>query len=173
MIPPPVTNDHSIWHHSNRSLTLPFARYFSLSPVHLTTFLPTHIATKTIADRPTRYFFDAHPNILFYPRTPTSMSVLMVNPSDAYASRGSIGRFRAAVPSGASTGIHEAVELRDGDKSQYVGKGKPPFLCRESRCNIILLDSHPPNHSPYYIRLPNSSCIFVCNYSSVHVSRCF
>lgn len=30
---------------------------------------------------------------------------------------------RAAVPSGASTGIHEACELRDGDKSRYVGKG--------------------------------------------------
>lgn len=30
---------------------------------------------------------------------------------------------RAAVPSGASTGIYEAVELRDGDKSQYLGKG--------------------------------------------------
>lgn len=30
---------------------------------------------------------------------------------------------RAAVPSGASTGIHEAVELRDGDKSKYMGKG--------------------------------------------------
>ncbi|KAI7891903.1 enolase [Mucor mucedo] len=33
------------------------------------------------------------------------------------------GIFRAAVPSGASTGIHEAVELRDGDKSSYMGKG--------------------------------------------------
>ncbi|MTK53372.1 phosphopyruvate hydratase [Paludibacter sp.] len=30
---------------------------------------------------------------------------------------------RAAVPSGASTGVHEAVELRDGDKSKYLGKG--------------------------------------------------
>ena len=30
---------------------------------------------------------------------------------------------RAAVPSGASTGAHEAVELRDGDKSRYKGKG--------------------------------------------------
>ncbi len=30
---------------------------------------------------------------------------------------------RAAVPSGASTGVHEAVELRDGDKSRYLGKG--------------------------------------------------
>merc|ERR1719316_1786187 len=30
---------------------------------------------------------------------------------------------RAAVPSGASTGIHEACELRDGDKGRYVGKG--------------------------------------------------
>lgn len=34
---------------------------------------------------------------------------------------GSIGR--AAVPSGASTGAHEALELRDGDKSRYLGKG--------------------------------------------------
>jgi len=32
-------------------------------------------------------------------------------------------RGRAAVPSGASTGAHEAVELRDGDKDRYVGKG--------------------------------------------------
>src|SRR6201985_3440301 len=30
---------------------------------------------------------------------------------------------RAAVPSGASTGAHEAVELRDGDKKRYLGKG--------------------------------------------------
>ena len=30
---------------------------------------------------------------------------------------------RRRVPSGASTGIHEAVELRDGDKSRYLGKG--------------------------------------------------
>src|SRR5471030_1204781 len=34
---------------------------------------------------------------------------------------GSMGR--AAVPSGASTGAHEAVELRDGDKARYLGKG--------------------------------------------------
>src|SRR3989338_6451225 len=34
---------------------------------------------------------------------------------------GSLGR--AAVPSGASTGEHEAIELRDGDKSRYGGKG--------------------------------------------------
>ncbi|MBA4274757.1 MAG: phosphopyruvate hydratase [Alphaproteobacteria bacterium] len=34
---------------------------------------------------------------------------------------GSFGR--AAVPSGASTGVHEALELRDGDKSRYLGKG--------------------------------------------------
>jgi enolase len=34
---------------------------------------------------------------------------------------GSVGR--AAVPSGASTGVHEALELRDGDKGRYLGKG--------------------------------------------------
>lgn len=40
---------------------------------------------------------------------------------DVMLSDGSFGR--AAVPSGASTGVHEAVELRDGDKSVYLGKG--------------------------------------------------
>jgi enolase len=41
--------------------------------------------------------------------------------ADVYLANGSMGR--AAVPSGASTGEHEAVELRDGDKSRYLGKG--------------------------------------------------
>ena len=40
---------------------------------------------------------------------------------DVYTDTGIIGR--AAVPSGASTGVHEAVELRDGDKNAYLGKG--------------------------------------------------
>jgi enolase len=40
---------------------------------------------------------------------------------DVYLEDGSMGR--AAVPSGASTGEHEAVELRDGDKSRFMGKG--------------------------------------------------
>ena len=40
---------------------------------------------------------------------------------DVVTEDGSLGR--AAVPSGASTGAHEAVELRDGDKSRYGGKG--------------------------------------------------
>jgi enolase len=40
---------------------------------------------------------------------------------DVYTENGAVGR--AAVPSGASTGVHEAVELRDGDKSKYLGKG--------------------------------------------------
>ncbi|MFN5015643.1 phosphopyruvate hydratase [Bradyrhizobium sp.] len=40
---------------------------------------------------------------------------------DVVLEDGSVGR--AAVPSGASTGAHEAVELRDGDKHRYLGKG--------------------------------------------------
>jgi len=40
---------------------------------------------------------------------------------DVLLEGGAVGR--AAVPSGASTGEHEAVELRDGDKSRYLGKG--------------------------------------------------
>ncbi len=41
--------------------------------------------------------------------------------ADVILSGGALGR--AAVPSGASTGEHEALELRDGDKSKYLGKG--------------------------------------------------
>src|ERR1700724_3171754 len=41
--------------------------------------------------------------------------------ADVYV--GAEARGRAAVPSGASTGEHEALELRDGDKSRYLGKG--------------------------------------------------
>ncbi len=40
---------------------------------------------------------------------------------DVYTSNGAFGR--AAVPSGASTGIHEAMELRDNDLTKYLGKG--------------------------------------------------
>jgi enolase len=49
--------------------------------------------------------------------------------ADVHLADGSIGR--AAVPSGASTGEHEAVELRDGDKSRYLGKG-----VRQAAANI-------------------------------------
>jgi enolase len=41
--------------------------------------------------------------------------------AEVYCEDGSFGR--AAVPSGASTGAHEAVELRDGDANVYLGKG--------------------------------------------------
>ncbi|MDR1793427.1 MAG: phosphopyruvate hydratase [Bacteroidales bacterium] len=41
--------------------------------------------------------------------------------TDVFTESGAMGR--AAVPSGASTGIHEAMELRDGDESLYLGKG--------------------------------------------------
>ncbi|KDQ15581.1 hypothetical protein BOTBODRAFT_144999 [Botryobasidium botryosum FD-172 SS1] len=61
------------------------------------------------------------------------MSVTKVHARQIFDSRGNPtvevdvytekGRFRAAVPSGASTGVHEAVELRDGVKEEYVGKG--------------------------------------------------
>ncbi|KAI3657626.1 hypothetical protein MP638_001345 [Amoeboaphelidium occidentale] len=44
------------------------------------------------------------------------------------------GVFRAAVPSGASTGVHEALELRDGDKKNYLGKG-----VKKAVDNVLLL----------------------------------
>ena len=49
-------------------------------------------------------------------------------------------RGRAAVPSGASTGEHEALELRDGDESRYGGKGTLQAVqteLREVRCRNI------------------------------------
>jgi enolase len=61
------------------------------------------------------------------------MSVTKVHARAIYDSRGNPtvevdlstdkGIFRAAVPSGASTGIHEALEMRDGDKKVHLGKG--------------------------------------------------
>jgi len=61
------------------------------------------------------------------------MSIKTVKARSIYDSRGNPtievdittdkGLFRAAVPSGASTGIHEALELRDNDKTKWLGKG--------------------------------------------------
>jgi enolase len=45
---------------------------------------------------------------------------------------------RAAVPSGASTGIHEAVELRDGDKTRYIGRG---VLQAVTNVNTVINDA--------------------------------
>lgn len=45
---------------------------------------------------------------------------------------------RAAVPSGASTGVHEAVELRDGDKSKFLGKG---VLNAVNNVNTVIADA--------------------------------
>jgi len=58
----------------------------------------------------------------------TGLSALEVldsrgNPTVAVTAQTDKGRGRAIVPSGASTGVHEAVELRDGDPKRYGGKG--------------------------------------------------
>jgi enolase len=62
--------------------------------------------------------------------------------ADVHLTDGSIGR--AAVPSGASTGEHEAVELRDGDKSRYLGKGTTKAVANINEIiakNILGLDA--------------------------------
>jgi enolase len=59
------------------------------------------------------------------------------------------GMFRAAVPSGASTGIHEALELRDNDSKQYMGKSmdRAPATWIENTHNIFTICSRPfPSH---------------------------
>ena len=55
---------------------------------------------------------------------------------DVILENGIVGR--AAVPSGASTGEHEALELRDGDKSRYMGKG---VLEAVHNVNTIIADA--------------------------------
>ena len=54
---------------------------------------------------------------------------------DVYTDQGAMGR--AAVPSGASTGVHEACELRDGDKSMFLGKS---VLQAVNNVNSVLND---------------------------------
>jgi len=54
---------------------------------------------------------------------------------DVYTDSGTMGR--AAVPSGASTGSHEAVELRDNDKTQYMGKTVHKAI---EKVNTVLLE---------------------------------
>uniref|UniRef100_A0A8C2ZAD3 phosphopyruvate hydratase n=1 Tax=Cyclopterus lumpus TaxID=8103 RepID=A0A8C2ZAD3_CYCLU len=66
------------------------------------------------------------------------MSIIKIHAREIFDSRGNPtvevdlhtdkGLFRAAVPSGASTGIYEALELRDNDKSRYLGKGVSAIL---------------------------------------------
>uniref|UniRef100_A0A8C4RYA8 phosphopyruvate hydratase n=1 Tax=Erpetoichthys calabaricus TaxID=27687 RepID=A0A8C4RYA8_ERPCA len=61
------------------------------------------------------------------------MSILKIHAREIFDSRGNPtvevdlytkkGLFRSAVPSGASTGVYEALELRDNDKTRYLGKG--------------------------------------------------
>uniref|UniRef100_A0A8C2ICP3 phosphopyruvate hydratase n=1 Tax=Cyprinus carpio TaxID=7962 RepID=A0A8C2ICP3_CYPCA len=76
------------------------------------------------------------------------MSILKIHAREIFDSRGNPtvevdlytkkGLFRAAVPSGASTGIYEALELRDNDKTRYLGKGLY-FRYSVCKCSISKL----------------------------------
>src|SRR4030042_6515916 len=70
-------------------------------------FIIPEINMTTIVDVLAREILDSRGN-------PTLEAEVMIE-------SGIVGR--AAIPSGASTGEHEAVELRDGDKERYLGKG--------------------------------------------------
>uniref|UniRef100_A0AAQ5ZF56 phosphopyruvate hydratase n=1 Tax=Amphiprion ocellaris TaxID=80972 RepID=A0AAQ5ZF56_AMPOC len=85
------------------------------------------------------------------------MSILKIHAREIFDSRGNPtvevdlytkkGLFRAAVPSGASTGIYEALELRDNDKTRYMGKGKASpfipslnFVLEQEKIDKLMLD---------------------------------
>jgi hypothetical protein len=110
--------------------------------------IPNTVTVPKIADRPARFF--PTPEQLLYRRNHDSTlqpDICPLRSSDytVLYRRGFYRPIPCAVPSGASTGIHEAVELRDGDKSQYVGKGTCLYSSAcEWCCIIILLDSHLP-----------------------------
>ncbi|OXA38899.1 Enolase [Folsomia candida] len=80
-----------------------------------------------------RRAFQKHSFAAFKPRTIATMPIKSIKARQIFDSRGNPtvevdlvtdkGLFRAAVPSGASTGIYEALELRDNDKANYHGKG--------------------------------------------------
>ena len=72
---------------------------------------------------------------------------------DVVTENGAFGR--AAVPSGASTGINEAVELRDGDKSKYLGKGVLKAVSNDDQ----LPDVEKTENSEYVIAFLNSNFI--------------
>ena len=55
---------------------------------------------------------------------------------ELYTESGAFGR--GIVPSGASTGEHEAVELRDGDKSRFMGKGVTKAVDNVNKLNCWL-----------------------------------
>jgi enolase len=76
------------------------------------------------------YIIDVHARQILDSRGNPTVEV------DVLTDDGALGR--AAVPSGASTGIHEAVELRDNDKKKYVGKG---VLKAVKNVNTVLADA--------------------------------
>jgi len=77
--------------------------------------VPYLITTVPRTERPMTAIIDIHGREILDSRGNPTVEV------DVLLEDGSFGR--AAVPSGASTGAHEAVELRDGDKARYLGKG--------------------------------------------------
>jgi len=74
--------------------------------------------------------------------------------ADVYLADGSWGR--AAAPSGASTGTREALELRDGDKARYLGKGvlKIRDITLPTKVCII--------KAMVFLGLPSSSVVRIC-----------
>ncbi len=70
---------------------------------------------------------------------------------DVRLASGAFGR--AAVPSGASTGEHEAVELRDGDPAAYLGKG----VLKRSRTSTVRSRARSPA-SPRTISARSTTC---------------
>ena len=66
--------------------------------------------------------------------------------ADVFTSAGNIGR--ASVPSGASTGTREALELRDGDKSYYLGKSDRQTITKvNEKIAPLIMGKNPADQS--------------------------
>jgi len=96
----------------------------------------------------------------------TGLSALEVldsrgNPTISVTAYTESGSGTAIVPSGASTGKHEAVELRDGDKSRYGGKGVQKAVWNvENEIARKVLIKHLQSGNSYGIALKERHCKF-------------
>ena len=86
---------------------------------------------------------------------------------DVVLDSGAFGR--AAVPSGASTGEHEAVELRDGDPTVYLGKG---VLVRRRRAGSARTRSRAVPSPPPRRRLRTPACRSSAGSAATRLARC-
>ena len=137
---PPLIDSLKPHQHRWRVINFPFDRASPINLISLLPFAPVRflLVLSRLYLRPSRQLTHSSfsPSSLCSILTCPTMPISAIKARSVYDSRGNptvevdivseTGLHRAIVPSGASTGSHEACELRDGDKTHWGGKGKLP-----------------------------------------------